>query len=49
MCAVYFSPITPLTIVNSFDYLTSNVEHILDLHSWRFQCSPPALAFLSLQ
>ncbi|MPC51265.1 hypothetical protein E2C01_045111 [Portunus trituberculatus] len=47
ICAVYLSP-NSSDYSKFFDYLTSKVEHILDLHPWRFQCSPQALAFLSL-
>ena len=51
-CAVYLSP-NSSDYRKFFNYLTSKLEHIVflsfwgDLHSWRLQCSPPALAFLS--
>ena len=48
-CAVYLSP-NSSDYRKFFDYLTSKYGSLSfcgDLHSWRLQCSPPALAFLS--
>ncbi|MPC08765.1 hypothetical protein E2C01_001356 [Portunus trituberculatus] len=47
ICAVYLSP-NSSNYSKFFDYLTCKVDQVLDLHPWRFQCSPPPLAFLFL-
>ncbi|MPC44170.1 hypothetical protein E2C01_037834 [Portunus trituberculatus] len=44
---MFISPLTPLTIVNSF-LIQLPKWSTFYLHSWRFSCSPPAFAFFSL-